>query len=88
MYCPSSNYRQSKIGVVKEIEKLESDRQDTAFPVRDLRIFHDREVRVNVARSSITVAALRKRHARTAQTFRERTQCSGVKSRFAARLHK
>ena len=61
----------SKIGMVKQIEKLKADGQDAGFPAWDLRIFHHCEVRVDVARASITVAALRKRYARAAAgTFR------------------
>ena len=51
------------VEVCKQIEKLKADRQDASFPVWDLRIFHDREICVDVARTSITVATLRKRHA-------------------------
>lgn len=40
----------SEIGMIKEIEKLKADRPDTGFPARDLRIFHDREVCVEVTR--------------------------------------
>jgi hypothetical protein len=51
---------EAKIGMVEEIEKLEANTQNAIFPMRDLRVFHDCEVGVEVAWSSKAVAALRK----------------------------
>ena len=78
----------SKIGMVEEIEKLEADTQHTIFPMGDLRVFHDREVRVEVARSTETVAALRESHARTAARTLRTWQVPGVESRLATCLQK
>jgi hypothetical protein len=57
--------------MIEKIEKLEAHTQQAIFSMRDLGVFHDREVRVEVARSMKTIAPLRKGHARAAaRTFR------------------
>jgi len=78
----------SEIDMVKEIEKLKADRQDTGFPMRNFRIFHDREVCVDVARTSITVTALRKRYEWTAAGTLRTKQIPHVESGLATCLHK
>jgi len=69
--------------VVEEVEKLEADTQHTIFPMGDLRVFHDREVCVEVARSTETVAALSKSHAAAAARTLRTWQSSRVESSLA-----
>ena len=47
-----------KIRMIEEIEKLRADRQHGIFPVVYLRVFYDREVAIEVIRSSKTIATL------------------------------
>jgi hypothetical protein len=75
-----------KIGMVEHIEKLEADTQHTILPMWDLCVFHDREIRIEVARASKTIAALRKRHDRAAAGTLRTRQIRRVESRLAAGL--
>ena len=74
--------------MVEEIEKLQADAENAIFPMRDLRVFHDCEVGVEVARSTKAVTPLRKSDARAAAGTRRTRQGSRVESSLAARLHK
>ena len=71
--------------MVEEIEKLQADAQHTIFPMRDLRVFHNCEVHVEVAWSAKTVAALRKSDEPTI-THAGCTQMPGIESRLTTCL--
>src|SRR5208283_5143102 len=58
------------------------------FPVGNVRVFHDRQVRVHIAWSAKAVAPLRNGYARTAAGTVGTGQIPGVESGLASCLHK
>src|SRR5208283_5693260 len=83
----SDRVGKSKIGMIEEIEKLKTDGEHAIFPMGNFRVFHERQVRGDIARPPKTVAALRKCHKPTI-AHAGCAQMSGVEASFATRLHK
>src|SRR5271170_631832 len=74
--------------MIEKVEKLETDSENTAFPVGNVCVFHNGKVCRDVARSAKTVTALRKCHARTAAGTIRTRQIPSVESCLATCLHK
>ena len=72
--------------MVEEVEELKTEAQLGTLPARDFRILHDREVHIDVARSAVAIAALRKGHARAAAGTALTWQGSRVESGLTASL--
>ena len=52
----------SKIGVVEEVEELETNPEHRTLPMREVSVFHDSEVRVEVAWPAKMISSLCERH--------------------------
>ena len=54
--------RKSKIRVIEEVEELETNPEHRTLPMREVRVFHDSEVSVEVAWPAKMISSLRERH--------------------------
>ena len=54
--------RKSKVWMIEKVEELKTNTQLGILPVRDLRVFHDSEVSVEVAWPSKMISSLREGH--------------------------
>ena len=79
--------RKPEIGMVKDVKELESNPQGSIFPTRDLRVLHNREIRVEVAWSAKTIATLRELNKRSTARPRRSGQISRIEIRLAASLN-
>ena len=58
----------TKIRMIEEVEELETDPQHSIFPARDLGVFHDAEIGIEIARIAEAVASLSKGNDRPTET--------------------
>jgi len=79
--------RKPEIRMVKDAKELESNPQCGIFPARDLRVLHDREIRIEVAWSAKTIATLRELNRRSTTRPRRPRQIPGIKPCFASCLN-
>ena len=79
--------RKPEIRMVKDVKELESNPQGGIFPTRDLRVLHDREIRIEVAWPAKTIATLRELNRRSATGPRRAGQIPRIEIRLASSLN-
>jgi hypothetical protein len=76
-----------EIRMVEEVEELDADSGRCALPAWDLRILHDREVRIDIAWGAEAIPTLHKVDGVAATQSRRTRQSSSIKCGDASYLH-